>query len=48
MNAYSTLEHTLREILVAIKPLNDDMVTRFRIIDELQGVVGSLDVLRGD
>ncbi|KAH7537149.1 hypothetical protein FEM48_Zijuj03G0061300 [Ziziphus jujuba var. spinosa] len=47
MSAYSTLEHTLREILVTVNPLHDDWATRFRIINELRGVVGSLEVLRG-
>lgn len=48
MSSYNTLEPTLNEILAAIKPLRDDWVTRFQIIDELRGVVQSLEILRGD
>lgn len=48
MSAFHKLEPSLSEILVAIKPLQDDWVARFQIIDELRGVVDSLEVLRGD
>ncbi|KAF3433654.1 hypothetical protein FNV43_RR24757 [Rhamnella rubrinervis] len=47
MSTYNTLEPSLNEILAAIKPLHDDRVTRFQIIDELRGLVQSLEILRG-
>ena len=48
MNANGVLEHTLGDILAVVKPVNDDWVARFQIIDEFREVVGSLESLRGD
>ncbi|XVE69236.1 hypothetical protein DITRI_Ditri09bG0136100 [Diplodiscus trichospermus] len=47
MNSYSQVESTLKEILEVIKPLREDWVTRFKIIDELREVVQSMESLRG-
>ncbi|XVF23954.1 hypothetical protein REPUB_Repub13aG0084300 [Reevesia pubescens] len=47
MNSYSQVESTLKEVLEVIKPLRDDLDTRFKIIDELREVVQSLECLRG-
>ncbi|KAK8671781.1 hypothetical protein V6N13_038366 [Hibiscus sabdariffa] len=47
MNPYGQLELTLKEILDVIKPLQEDWVTRFKIIDELRGTVQSIESLRG-
>ncbi|XWS07720.1 hypothetical protein CRYUN_Cryun41cG0014400 [Craigia yunnanensis] len=47
MNSYSQVESTLKEVLEVIKPLHDDWVTRFKIIDELRDVVQSMESLRG-
>lgn len=48
MNSFSQVESTLKEVLEVIKPLRDDWVTRFKIIDELREVVQSLESLRGN
>ncbi|KAK8671780.1 hypothetical protein V6N13_038365 [Hibiscus sabdariffa] len=47
MNPYGQVESTLKEILDVIKPLQEDRVTRFRIIDELREIVQSVEGLRG-
>ncbi|XP_022746059.1 protein HESO1-like [Durio zibethinus] len=47
MDSYSQVESTLKEVLDVIKPLRDDWVTRFKIIDELREVVQSMESLRG-
>ncbi|KAK8662461.1 hypothetical protein V6N13_092034 [Hibiscus sabdariffa] len=47
MNPYGQVESTLKEILDVIKPLQEDSVTRFRIIDELREIVQSVECLRG-
>ncbi|XVE99609.1 hypothetical protein REPUB_Repub03eG0215000 [Reevesia pubescens] len=47
MNSYSQVESTLKEVLEVIKPLHDDWVARFKIIDELRQVVQSMESLRG-
>ncbi|OMO59090.1 putative zinc finger protein [Corchorus capsularis] len=47
MNSFSQVESTLKEILDVIKPLREDWVTRFKIIDELREVVQSMESLRG-
>ncbi|KAJ4971136.1 hypothetical protein NE237_004235 [Protea cynaroides] len=44
---YNMLEFILKDILSAIKPSEDDLLTRFRIIDEFQAVVESVESLRG-
>uniref|UniRef100_A0A2N9FEH1 Poly(A) RNA polymerase mitochondrial-like central palm domain-containing protein n=1 Tax=Fagus sylvatica TaxID=28930 RepID=A0A2N9FEH1_FAGSY len=47
MSAYITLEHVLKEILEVIKPRQEDRVSRSQVIDELRGVIGSVESLRG-
>ncbi|XP_075670576.1 protein HESO1 isoform X3 [Castanea sativa] len=49
MSAYITLEleHTLKEILQVVKPQQGDRSTRLQVINELQGVVESVESLRG-
>ncbi|KAK4579256.1 hypothetical protein RGQ29_029080 [Quercus rubra] len=49
MSAYITLEleHILKEILQVVKPQQDDRSTRLQVINELQGVVESVESLRG-
>ncbi|CAK9135655.1 unnamed protein product [Ilex paraguariensis] len=47
MNGYSLLELTLGDILRVINPMNEDWSIRFHIINELQGVVQSIENLRG-
>ncbi|KAE8683097.1 S-adenosyl-L-methionine-dependent methyltransferases superfamily protein isoform 1 [Hibiscus syriacus] len=47
MNSYRQVESTLKEILEVIKPLQEDWVTRFKIIDELREIVQSIESLRG-
>ncbi|XWS65948.1 hypothetical protein CRYUN_Cryun05aG0157700 [Craigia yunnanensis] len=47
MNSYSQVESTLKEILEVIKPLREDWVMRYKIIDELREVVQSIEGLRG-
>ncbi|KAE7996727.1 hypothetical protein FH972_001425 [Carpinus fangiana] len=47
MSNYSTLEHVLEEILQVVKPLQEDLQTRTRVIDELRRVIGSVESLRG-
>lgn len=50
MSAYITLEleHTLKEILQVVKPQQGDRSTRLQVINELQGVVESVESLRGN
>lgn len=50
MSAYITLEleHILKEILQVVKPQQDDRSTRLQVINELQGVVESVESLRGN
>ena len=47
MNSHSQVESTLKEVLEVIKPLREDWVTRYKIIDELREVVQSMENLRG-
>ncbi|KAH6802350.1 Nucleotidyltransferase family protein [Perilla frutescens var. frutescens] len=47
MNGYNQVEPTLREILRAINPSNDDWQARFHIITEIRAIVGSIESLRG-
>ncbi|XP_059456124.1 protein HESO1 isoform X2 [Corylus avellana] len=47
MSNYSTLEHVLKEILQVVKPLQEDLQTRTRVIDELRRVIRSVESLRG-
>ncbi|GMI80756.1 hypothetical protein HRI_001744900 [Hibiscus trionum] len=47
MNPYRQVESTLKEILEVIKPLQEDWITRFKIIDELREIVQSIESLRG-
>ncbi|MBA0600513.1 protein HESO1 [Gossypium raimondii] len=47
MNSQSQVESTLKEILEVVKPLHEDWVTRFKIINELREVVQSIENLRG-
>lgn len=47
MNSQNQVESTLKEILEVIKPLREDWVTRFKIINELRDVVQSIENLRG-
>lgn len=47
MSAKGVLEHTLKEILVVLKPISNDWLARYQVIDELRGVVGSLECLKG-
>ncbi|GAV70323.1 hypothetical protein CFOL_v3_13821 [Cephalotus follicularis] len=47
MSSNNLLGPSLEEILSVIKPLRDDWVTRFKIIDELRHVVESMESLRG-
>ncbi|OIT38582.1 PREDICTED: protein HESO1 [Nicotiana attenuata] len=47
MNGYSLLEHTLRNILCSINPLDEDWSMRFQLIDELRAMVENIESLRG-
>ncbi|CAK7325742.1 unnamed protein product [Dovyalis caffra] len=47
MNAYGVLEPTLNDILNGIQPSREDWVVRFKIIEELDKVVKSVESLRG-
>ncbi|TYH00405.1 hypothetical protein ES288_A10G273800v1 [Gossypium darwinii] len=47
MNSKNQVESTLKEILEVVKPLHEDWVTRFKIINELREVVQSIENLRG-
>ncbi|KAI6668935.1 hypothetical protein NL676_003820 [Syzygium grande] len=47
MSAGMVLEQTLDDILSAIKPSQQDLITRNQIIDELQTIVHSMDIFRG-
>ncbi|KAK4351404.1 hypothetical protein RND71_030717 [Anisodus tanguticus] len=47
MNGYSLLEHTLRNILCFIYPLEEDWSMRFQLLHELRAVVESIEILRG-
>ncbi|KAJ6892108.1 hypothetical protein NC651_025333 [Populus alba x Populus x berolinensis] len=47
MNTYRVLEPTLKDILDGIQPLREDWVVRFKIIEELEDVVKSVESLRG-
>ncbi|XP_024029235.1 protein HESO1 isoform X2 [Morus notabilis] len=47
MSGKGVLEHTLKEILVVLKPISNDWLARFQIINEIRGVVGSLESLKG-
>lgn len=50
MSAYITLEleHTLKEILQVVKPHQGDRSTRLQVINELEGVIESVESLRGN
>lgn len=48
MSAYNTLEHILREVLEVLKTLQEDWETRSQFINELRGVVESVESLRGN
>ncbi|KAB2085269.1 hypothetical protein ES319_A05G390200v1 [Gossypium barbadense] len=48
MNSQNQVESTLKEILEVVKPLHEDWVTRFKIINELREVVQSIENLRGE
>lgn len=50
MSAYITLEleHTLKEILQVVKPQQGDRSTRLQVINELEGVIESVESLRGN
>ena len=43
-----TWEHILKKILEAIKPQEEDRVTRSQVIDELRGVIESVETLKGN
>ncbi|KAF9674694.1 hypothetical protein SADUNF_Sadunf10G0153500 [Salix dunnii] len=47
MNTHRVLEPTLKDILDGIQPLREDWVMRFKIIEELEDVVRSVESLRG-
>ena len=47
MNTHRVLEPTLKGILDGIQPLREDWVMRFKIIEELEDVVRSVESLRG-
>ncbi|XP_056164293.1 protein HESO1 isoform X2 [Syzygium oleosum] len=47
MGAYRTLDFVINDILMAVKPQQQDWVTRFHIIDELRKVIESVESLRG-
>lgn len=47
MNTYRVLEPTLKDILVGIQPLREDWVVRFKVIEELEDVIKSVESLRG-
>ena len=47
MNTYRVLEPTLKDILGGVQPLREDWVMRFKIIEELEDVVRSVESLRG-
>ncbi|MBA0813821.1 hypothetical protein Gohar_027643, partial [Gossypium harknessii] len=47
MNSQNQVESTLKEIVEVVKPLHEDWVTRFKIINELREVVQSIENLRG-
>lgn len=47
MSGKGVLEHTLKEILVVLKPISNDWQARFQVINEIRGVVGSLESLKG-
>ncbi|KAK9913597.1 hypothetical protein M0R45_037408 [Rubus argutus] len=47
MNYRSTVDNTLNEILLVLKPSVEDWETRLRILNELQGAVEFVEGLRG-
>ena len=47
MSSIRVLEDVLRDILGVIQPVNNDWTVRFQVIRELEGVVRSLESLRG-
>uniref|UniRef100_A0A2N9FE11 RING-type E3 ubiquitin transferase n=1 Tax=Fagus sylvatica TaxID=28930 RepID=A0A2N9FE11_FAGSY len=47
MSANMTWEHILKKVLEAIKPQEEDRVTRSQVIDELRGVIESVETLKG-
>ena len=47
MSSNRVLEDVLRDILGVIQPVNNDWTVRFQVIRELEGVVRSLESLRG-
>ncbi|XP_060175454.1 protein HESO1 isoform X2 [Lycium barbarum] len=47
MNGYNLLDHTLRNIICSINPLEEDWSRRFQLIHELRAVVESIESLRG-
>lgn len=48
MNYRSTVDNTLNEILLVLKPSVEDWETRLRILNELQGAVEFVEGLRGE
>lgn len=48
MNYPSTVDNTLNEILLVLKPSVEDWETRLRILNELQGAVEFVEGLRGE
>ncbi|KAI3817772.1 hypothetical protein L1987_11570 [Smallanthus sonchifolius] len=47
MNSHYSLEISLRDILQAVNPTDDDWSKRFQVINDLQSVVLTVDILRG-
>ncbi|KAL5569014.1 hypothetical protein UlMin_025589 [Ulmus minor] len=47
MSASKALEGAFKEILAVVNPLNDDWIARHQILEELKGVVASVERLRG-
>ncbi|MCE5165701.1 Protein heso1 [Datura stramonium] len=47
MNGYNLLEHTLRNILHSINPLEEDWSMRFQLIHELRAMIENIEILRG-
>ncbi|XP_024990021.1 protein HESO1 isoform X1 [Cynara cardunculus var. scolymus] len=47
MNSHHSLELALKDILLVVNPTHDDWNKRFQIINDLQAVVQTLEILRG-
>lgn len=47
MSSQSRVEQTLQDILLLIKPNNDDWAVRFHIAGEVRDAVQTVDSLRG-